>query len=188
MTDYINKPKEVKGHFTILSLDKDGNILDKYEDNNMIMETARNSMADNLSGISVNTIDKIVFGTEGHKTGDVLTPKDINDGFIATRTELFSEEEAKFNYPIEFTVPGTTGGDCTGIIEPDNNSKVHFLQSGTELTYTVDLADEAGNNSGTAVFTEAALYAQDRIFSMKCFKAKVKDSSVLIRVIWKIQL
>lgn len=181
------KYEKIKGHFTIQSLDKDGNVLDEYKEDNLIMDTARTIMAERLSNIvAKTTIDKIVIGTEGHKTGDILTPKDSSDGFVSSRTQLFSEESADYNYSIGFTVPGTTSGAGTSIIEADSGSSMTILQAGNEVTYAVDFATTAANDGGTATFTEAALYAGTDIFSMKTFKAKVKDASVTLRIIWKI--
>jgi len=188
MKDYMVQPRELKGHFTLLTIDKDGNILDTYEDPNMIMESARNVMADNIGFLADRkSIDKIVLGTKGHVDGDILTPKGPNEGFVSTRTELFAEESDDFIYPITFTSPGTTSDDCVDVVDPDDgDTTVSFLQSSHEITYTVDLANNSGNNGDSVIYTEAALYAGPDIFSMKTFKAKIKDSSVLIRIIWKI--
>ena len=176
------------GHFTVQTIDsRTQEVLDEYIDNNMIMQSARKVMAERLLKITASpTINKIVIGTQGHKTGDILTPKDASDGFVSTRTELFSEELSEYFYPIEFTVPGTSFGPCTGIVEPSLGSTVSVLQTDSDVTYTISIAANAANNGTSTIYTEAALYAGDNIFSMKTFRAKIKDDSTIVRIIWKI--
>lgn len=182
---------DFKGHLTIQALDKLGNIIDEWADNNMIMENARVNMSELISGMNTgHYINKIVFGTEGNKTGDYLTPKDETDGFVKERTQLFSEESGGFYYTINF---GSTGvnGDFTLVSEDDSStgesSNVNVVQSASNVTYTIDLPGLNGNNTGTVVYTEAALYAGTQIFSMKCFKGKIKDDSVQLRVVWTLK-
>ena len=176
------------GHFTVQTINsKTQEVIDEYIDNNMIMQSARQIMAERLLNVTSRpTIDKIVIGTQGHKTGDILTPKDASDGFVSTRTELFSEELAEYFYPIEFTIPGTSSGSCTDIIEPSIGSTVSVFQTDSDVTYTVSIAANAANDGTSTVYTEAALYAGTNIFSMKTFRAKIKDDSTIIRIIWKI--
>jgi hypothetical protein len=252
MEDTLN----FKGHFKIQAIDLNGNILDQWQDDNMIMELARTSMSEMFANLNSSTfINKIVLGTLGHVGDSILVPKGKDEGFVKERTRLFSEtpttnisigqtlpiirkndviyvnataNEAKgyyrfkssdiqnyvvndivindttlweflgttkpYTYSITFTLPGTNdapgGTDVTNLIEGDANagSAVKVLQSGTSVTFTFDIATGAGNkqNDTTSVFTEAALYANDRIFAMKTFKAKVKDSTVLLRIVWTI--
>lgn len=99
-----------------------------------------------------------------------------------------------YTYSINFTLPTTNdnidGTTATAISEDDLNSgsTVKILQTDTSVVFTTDIATEAGNgqNETTSIFTEAALYANNRIFAMKTFKAKVKDSTVLLRIVWTI--
>jgi len=94
---------------------------------------------------------------------------------------------APFKYNITFTPPGVLVGDAV-VVEDDLNSgsTVNFNQAGREITYTIDLDNTAGNGGSAVTYTEASLYAGDTIFSMKTFRGKIKDSSVLVRIIWKI--
>lgn len=186
MIDKIN----FKGHLTIQAIDKSGNIIDQWADNNMIMENARINMAELISGMSTgNYINKIVLGTEGNKTGDYLTPKDETDGFVKERTQLFSEESGGYHYAINFSSTGSNG-NFTLLSEDDSStgesSVINVVQTNSDVTYTIDLPGLNGNNTGTVVYTEAALYAGTQIFSMKCFKGKIKDESVQLRVVWKL--
>jgi hypothetical protein len=98
-----------------------------------------------------------------------------------------------------FTMPGTTssGGDFSTITdENDSNSSgstgmtVKVEQNSSSVTFYIVLPSDVGNDQFTSssIFTEAALYAGDtEIFSLKTFKAKVKDSSVEFRITWTIE-
>jgi len=187
MTDNIQK---FKGHLTIETVDKDGNVVDRWADNNMIMNTARTNMARLISGMNTGQyINKLVLGTEGHQGSDYLLVKTADDGFVKERTELFSEESGSFTYPITFESTGISG-DFNLISEPDadETSTINVVQNDTDVIYTIEIPNENGNDGDTVVYTEAALYADDLIFSMKTFKGKIKDDSVTLRVIWKISL
>lgn len=176
-----------KGHIKVETIDLDGNIVDVFEDNNMIMDTARTNMCALVAGVSTSSmINKLVLGTQGHKTDNILAIKDASDGFLPERTELFSEESNDFTYPIEFTPPGTNTGACTITSEIDSGTSIDIVRSGTNVTYSIELPVETGNNSNAVIYTEAAFYAGDSIFSFKVFNAKVKDDTVILRITWKI--
>lgn len=181
----IDRYKPIKGHFKILALDKYNNIIDEYIQDNLIMDTARVIMADLLTTASSDGINKLVLGTEGTKTGDILSPKDASDGFVSSRTELFSEESAGTFYELAFT-PGTVPGLATGVTDSSLGNTVNISTSGTNAIYTFEVGVDAANFGGSTVYTEAALYSGTRIFSMKTFGAKLKDSSVKLRIIWTI--
>ena len=104
-------------------------------------------------------------------------------------SELFSEEISSYNYPIVFTNPGTSNGVCAVVSEPDSgtaSTTINLKYLNNNIKYTIEIPELAANNTGIVVFTEAALYAGDNIFSMKCFPGKIKDSTVSLRVIWTI--
>ena len=185
MKDIVKKPV---GHIIVECLDKYRNIIDRYEEKNLIMDTARIAVSSAIAGVTSSVpMNKFVIGTEGHITGDYLTPKTDVDGFISSRTELFSEELSSYVYPVVFQVPGTSSGDCTVISEPDTGTLVNLDCVGTDVTFTIEIPELAANNNGVTVYTEAALYAGDNIFSMKCFPGKVKDNSVSVKIIWTIK-
>ena len=178
-----------KGHLIVECLDSNKNIIDRYENKNLIMNTSRVAMAEIICGLGTSDpISKFVLGTEGHVTGDYLTPKTEANGFVSSRTELFSEELISFNYPIEFTNPGVSAGPCAIVSEPGNGSLVSLLHTGTDVQYTIEIPELTANNTGVVVYTEAALYAGENIFSMKCFPGKIKDQTVSLKIVWKILL
>lgn len=185
MKDNYKKP--LAGHLIVECLDKNGKIVDRFENHNLIMDTARVAMSSLACALSTaEPINKFVLGTEGHIPGDFLTPKSEAEGFISSRTQLFSEESAGFTYPIDFTNPGTASGSCVVVSEPDSGTTISMSYVGNDVEYTIIIPELAANGTGISVFTEAALYAGDNIFSMKCFPAKIKEDSVSLKVIWKI--
>lgn len=179
----------IKGHLTVETVDINGIVLDKFEDNNMIMNTARTNMARLVSGESTgNVIDKFVIGTEGHNL-DYLVPKNSSTGFVPTLTGLFSETLTdKYHYEIRFDSTGESTSNAIVTYEDNNteHSTVTITNSGYDVTYLVVIPAGNANGTGTAVFTEAALYAGSNIFSMKTFAAKIKDGTVSLRITWKL--
>lgn len=185
MKDLYKKP--IFGHIIVECSDKNGTVVDRFEKHNLIMDTARVAVSSLACGLSTaEPINKFVLGTDGHIPGDFLTPKGEAQGFISSRTQLFSEETSGFTYPIDFTNPGTASGSCTINSEPDSGSTITMSYVGNDVEYTITVPELAGNGTGISVFTEAALYAGGNIFSMKTFPAKIKDDSVSLKIIWKI--
>lgn len=179
----------VKGHIIVECFDSNKNLIDRFESKNLIMDSARIAMSDILCDMgTAHPISKFVLGTEGHVTGDILTPKNEAEGFISSRTQLFSEELSSYTYPIVFTNPGVNVGACSIVSEPDSGSSVSLDYTGTDIQYTIEVPELAANSTGVAVFTEAALYAGDKIFSMRCFPGKIKDTTVSLKIVWKIMI
>ena len=89
---YLSKNPVVEGHFRVDCLDKDNNVVDTFEDHNMIMLTARRSMAELFFNMVGNKhAHKIVLGTHGSKDLQSFRAKDEEDGFVKERTHIFSE-------------------------------------------------------------------------------------------------
>lgn len=80
---------EYSGYFKINVIDINGNVEDSYEDNNKIMDSAREVMS-KLFFKYGNSINKIVLGTLGHN-GELNILKKDSNGFISARDRLFSE-------------------------------------------------------------------------------------------------
>lgn len=180
-TETINPPK---GYFKC-ELIKDDKVIDTIEDYNLIMDRARYNIATGISGFSGGTpITKIVFGTSGNEVGNLTVPKTAADGFVSSRTSLFSEANGSYTYTINF-VPTTSGSYAT-VTETDINSGslVTVTYTNTSITYVVEMSQTAGNNGSSVNYTEAAFYCGTNIFSMKCFPVRVKDNSVKIKITW----
>jgi len=183
MKDIFNN---IRGHFTVESVDTNGKIIERYEEDNLITDTARVNMCDLVTGLSTGlNINKFVLGTEGHNVS-LTIPKTTAEGFVSARTRLFAEEMGSPTYPIIFTPTDATDANATNIVETDSGSTVHITKIGSTVTYYIEIPIEAANGVGTVAYTEAALYAGPNIFSMKTFGAKVKDESVSLRITWSI--
>lgn len=193
--------KPLKGRFRIEVIDKEGNVIDYHEDNNMIMNAARNTMANSVSGLkqSNNFINKFVMGTAGHVGNSILTPKREVHGFMPTRNDLFC------GYLSDAVTDGKKEGVdyCVLTFDPmsldnvidgtNNHSKIKVEVTGTQydepvITYTIEIAQDAFNGEGEGmVFTECGLFtANNDIFAMKVFAGKVKEKTVGFRIIWNI--
>lgn len=182
-----NEKLDLKGYFKIDSYDLDNKLIDTYESKNLIMDNGRINIANFMSGIGTNSkITKFVLGTEGHSTS-LLEPKTSADGFVSSRTSLFSEDTESYEYTIEF-VP-TTSGDYATVTETDigAGSKVKVTVNTDLITYEIELAGPAGNNASSVPYTEACFYAGTRIFAMRCFPVRVKDSSTRLVITWQFQ-
>lgn len=179
----------LKGHITVECIDRDNNVIDKFESNNLIMDASRIAMARMTAGINTSSkINKFILGTKGHVGEDYLSVKTEVDGFVGTRTSLFSEESNDYTYSINFSPTGVEDGQCT--IDSETNigggSTVYLNVDNKTVEYTIQIFENAANNTGINVFTEAALYAGNNIFSMKCFPGKIKDNTVSLKIVWKI--
>lgn len=203
----LNDKIDFKGNFKITTYYADGTT-DVYEEKNLIMDEARRNMANLIGGVTSGSdygfpIDKIVLGTLGHSGGDILDPIAVGEeGFETVRTATFSEEDATaYNYRIDFDVTGTsdetvtpTGDLYSGstFVQTDaSNNTVQRVVSDRSVTYTVTIpAANANPEDGSSVsvipYTEAALYANGKIFSQKCFAARVKESTVSFVIEWSL--
>jgi len=117
--------------------------------------------------------------------GETINASTVNFADTTLFTDLGAT--APYTYSVGFTSPAVSGDYATNIVEIDQNSTVIVTTGVNNVTYTIDISNNAGNNSSSEIYSEAALYAGTDIFSMKTFRGKIKDASVLLRIIWKIQ-
>ena len=91
--------KGVKGHFKAERLDACDNVIDTpVDDHNMIMTSARTSMAEIFAHLTnVDLSNAFYFGTLGHKEPNIYLPKDSGDGFTKDRDRMFSSVSNKKN-------------------------------------------------------------------------------------------
>lgn len=206
-----------RGEFSIDCIDKDGNIIDTFKDNNLVVNLARKSMAyliaGNVNGLPINGFK---LGTMGHntETQNILEPKVVgSNGYDETREELFSVEAGgnNFYYTLKWD---ESFSDVDGNPQVFDKDSISFFatgqkkaQDGTEtdsenapcpvtillnetfVHFTFEIGDPYANGmDGVSViaFTEAGLYCGDRLFSIKCFNAKVKENTVKFIINWKI--
>lgn len=203
----LNDKIDFMGKFMIKAYNKDGTV-EVYEEKNLIMDTARTNMAQLIGGVDTGStaigqpINRFVIGTLGHVGTDILDYKQVGEnGFDSTRTELFSEElSGNFNYRIDFDPTGGTDvtvnstgsmydGDTLLRTDPTFNVVQRIVADRT-VTYKVTIPAENANSEDmqnpAITYTEAALYASDEIFSMKCFPCRVKEETVKLEIIWSI--
>ena len=86
-----NAPK-ARGEFTLQVLNDKGEVIDQFQENNLVVNTARESMSALLSGKNGSLgITTFVLGTRGHDevNNDILKPKVVGqDGYDETCTIL----------------------------------------------------------------------------------------------------
>jgi hypothetical protein len=181
MIDQTVKP--IEGYFILEQFDKDGNLIDKFEDKNMIMLNSKITMRDGMQGMETGSIDgdpstrgypfinTFVLGTEGHNPGNILEPRN----FTYQRDHLFSVDNTNGKtYPITFDPLAAQGVPGSNIIDegydPDlpgskNDDSTVSIFSSTEteneaITYIFYIPVGNANDSGQAIaYTEAALYS-----------------------------
>jgi hypothetical protein len=140
-----------------------------------------------------------VIGTRGH-VGDILIPKTIVNGLNQNRTQLFSEEENKYFYSINFDGEGENGSrnvksETDFTIDATTKSTVSVVNDEKKLIYTIVLPIDVANNingigettKGIATFTEAGFYCGSSLFNIKTFPVKVKQEGIKITIIWTLE-
>ena len=153
---------DFNGYFKIDAIDNDGNIVDSYEDKNMIMTDARTSMSEIFANLPTSTfIERFSLGTMGHVGTDVLSPKIDTDGFTNVRDRMFSESGSTAGSPtqindilpvvnlgdvyyINATVPGFysyLGANTTNytVVQADVDNVAVWESLGTTAPYTYDV-------------------------------------------------
>lgn len=188
LNDNISK---VKGKFSLLLVDEYNNIVDKYEDNNLIVDTSKMQMAQILGKLTTNTyINNIRLGSKGVKSG-TLTPKDYTDGFTPARTKLFTEDGSSGIYKIQFTPTGTNGTNATIISEDTPGtttpSTINIVNTSNTIKYIITIPRENGNTTaGSYQYSEAGLYLDNILFAMKVFPTRVKTNALKMIINWTI--
>jgi hypothetical protein len=205
MKDKIN----FYGYFSIKQLDKNGILIDFYEEKNLVMDTARANMAELIGGVSSagDPINQFVIGTKGHMGTDILDYQQVgetdtskpsgNQLFDATRTALFSEViAASINYRIPFDASGiadiTVNGSGTHYIAGVAGSTdaavntIRRVVADKTVTYTITIPVTNANDSSAVAYTEAGLYAGTELFAMKTFPARVKEDTSQFVITWSI--
>ena len=182
-----------RGEFRIEALDKNGNVVDFFEDHNLITLAARIEFAKHVGGMaSFSTVNKFKLGNMGHQGEDVLIPKDETTGFNDLRTQLFAEEFGGEVHEVTFIPSGSSVLKAATDVKDgsNNNSTVDIELLGVEegeprVRYTINIAQDAfnGDNSGI-IFTEAGLFSDDTPIALRCFRGKIKEDSVAFRIIW----
>lgn len=112
-----------------------------------------------------------------------------------TLSSSFTSVQKPYTYDFKIKsniVNGTTNNArnsdnlCTISFTTDTSDNLR----NTTVTYEFELGLTQGNEQNsernTSAFSEAGLFINNRLFCMKCFPEKIKDSSTKLRIVWKI--
>ena len=165
---------------TIYNLD---DVIDFIHKNDIIQY---NHIYYDINGIEMNEIKYLRY-TGLDETDFVLTYEAID------KMEVLPEKPYVIKIPFNF--PGTNDIDGSENVPEGYNYSVQVTQQDTSVTFVVIIpmvegnaqhVDEDDYGIPTTVFTEAGLYINGRIFSMKTFQGLTKDDSVKLKVTWTI--
>lgn len=122
-----------------------------------------------------------------HYIGETTINMTMNDDIIVS-DYFIKRDELPESYYTSFILPRTQIDETDGdLAESTNGAKVWVLLSGTSVTIKLELGVNIGNGStGTMMYTEAGIFADEDIFCMKTFPAKIKDKTVILRIYWTI--
>lgn len=207
MKDEMISPK---GHIKIQTYketEHGSELLDVFEDNNLVMDGARRAMqrlqqGDITNGLHINSIR---LGTDGVISGGIHDPKPPGNGpnqYNPTMDGLFSEAngyvfKAVFGNDANITVPSASVEE----VMLDSDLEVQgYVSSGCLVTRSVSdrvvtfefeiVRTQANPAQGFGLakmeYNEAQLYCGDTIFSMKTFPSKFKDIDTKLIITWSI--
>jgi hypothetical protein len=122
---------------------------------------------------------------------DISTDLNAEDFTVTSSWESLGLSNG-FYYGVDFISANVdSNGD---VIASDGSSKINISVDNTlntyKTTYVFEIPQLVGNNTGSVIYTEAAMYSKnmgvDNIFSMRTFPAKIKDNSVVLKITWSI--
>jgi len=172
--EFVNKPTE--GYFKLECLNDKGEVIDVFEQKNMIMFNSKPSVANSTIGVypPVDYINKIVLGSRGHDvgTGNLLIGRD----FGYQREKLFAEEELGNTYVIVFNPLVRDGegfisdikyeayheGISTKTVVTANKARIwaKIINTST-IEYKIEIDPSNANGpEGVQAWTEAALFTK----------------------------
>ena len=190
---------KIRGHFKLECFDKSGNLIDKFEEHNLVVLGARKHFMKLIGGAydSNKIINRFVLGTDG-VVGEDSIPKSEEDGLNPTLEDLFCKttdpnKRGILFEEINFT-PSTNDSytQATNIQDgSNNNSVVNVIVDETSLepsiSYIFNIPTDAFNGKNDYMkFNEAGLFAGDTLIAIRTFKTKAKDSSVSMKVTWSL--
>lgn len=119
-------------------------------------------------------------------SGSNIISLQVSDLVVSESDDWELVDDLPGTYDIAFTLPGTQSSDTGDVAQSDSDS-VAVLLSGTTVTFTFEIDADSGNGTeGTMIYNEAGIYAGTDLFCMKTFPSKVKDETVIMRIIWSI--
>lgn len=205
MIDKINL--KLRGEFYI-DVVKDDEIIDSFEDKNLVVDGSRAVIASLLSGINKPVpINKISLGDMGHiEAFDKFTPKVVGQEYQVGATNVTFDETRQKLFCQDYEIPtldctfNTVGNEDIQQIVPlniaygasdyeTNTSKVDVTCTCNSVVYQFEIEQGVGHGAGESsvkAYTEAGLFADNIMFATKTFPAKVKDNATKFIITWKI--
>lgn len=212
-TDWIEEYGKVRGILKIRSFDENNNLIEEFEDNNLIMNEAREAMQYMQGNVSVsgvfNPINGIKVGNFGtlsinDSAGNPRQPGLGTDDYSPSRNKLFQEESMSQQAFCFHQFFSNVSGDQGQMLQSDSHK---MFQGSQELqsyntqncrmtrsvqdrviTFDIDISGgQANNPNGDDInYSEVALMQGDKIFSMKTFQPKAKNSQTKLIITWSI--
>ena len=157
-----------EGHFHLDCLDKNDNVIDSFDDHNIIVTTARQSMAEIFFKSDCKYAHKLVIGTRGCKEISNFRAKDELDGVVKERTRIFSETDGNI-YSQGTTLEHVNKGDIFAINIGDG---VYYYEADNSYEY-LTLDEESLKN---CKFTETAPYYYSLSFALNGIDSGIYDN------------
>lgn len=201
---------EPKGYMKIEAYDENDNLVDSSESYNLVMNLQRESMALMQGNVTTGSrtnhqIDSFRIGTTGHITAQEPKPPGTGTNeYNPDMTRMFSESQNEYNFRLDFgnNIQGqanqtfymfgeTYKGD---VLQSSNETEQCSMKREVQdrvISFEITIPrGQANPQSASGIqnvgYSEAQLYCGDRIFSMKTFPQKFKDSSVKLVISWQI--
>jgi hypothetical protein len=164
----FNDTTGIKGVFHMVMKDRDGNIIDEYEDNNVVLTTGKNYILKALSTKDTNlyTIKNITIGNDVG-TGTVMSPTPATDNLTeASQTDVYTT--------------------------PDLNMTVTY-PAARKVTYTAAIDGAVVMASYTTVpnviYTSATLMTHGGFaIAYKRFTARTISSVISVDISWTLEI
>lgn len=201
---------KLKGHLKIQSFDSSGNLTSEYEDSNLVMDLQRESMAllqGQVTGSEpINSLRLGTRGVHGTSYGENIMPG--SSGYHPEMSHLFQENTSSVDGGYVFVQKFDVQGSPSETFQSTSEKMLKFGSNvsqynsqgqemtrsvnGRVITFEVTLPRGSQNSPGQGgdpqylPYSEQQLYCGDRIFSMKTFPQKFKDSDQKIVLTWSI--
>ena len=176
-----NDGMRLRGHVEIEVKNKHGQVIDKFNADNVILNIGKQKVTDAFISGNLNRIFRMAIGDDGAMTGDLLQPKTPD----ATMTALYHEVYRKDR-------GGYTVGTRQVLITADFNSadvpNSSFINAGARYINEAALVVGDGILGGPAIAAPALPDADESLFSIRCFKSIPFDAvdNITITIRWTI--
>lgn len=191
--------KFVQGYFEMCFVDAQGNITERYSDQNLITLSAYKQLLSVIAGNKDNNcLSYLVLGTDGVKPDD--TPKGDAEGFNINLQDIFSIQNSKPYYKVSWEKAGgaedktlqNIEGSLQNVVGVQDGvtpieAQLYYDRAVNRVFFNVFLPQDRANlvNNGSTNYSEAGLYFENnKIFSAKMFAPQSKTANKGIRITW----